>query len=80
MDNSRRIDIDKIEKLKEKVNPTIVDNLGPKQLQNAGLYLDTSDGWRAGYTKPTIQARKEKNRLKNKMSRKSRRTNRQRSK
>lgn len=80
MDNSRRIDVDKMEKLKEKVHPTVIDSLGPEKLHNSGLYIDSNDGWRAGYTKQTIEARKEKNRLKNKVARKSRKTNRQRSK
>jgi hypothetical protein len=74
--NKRKLDMEKINKLKEKVNPDIVDNIGPRQLYATELYEDMSGGWRPGYTKPTIEARKEINRRRNKQARISRRINR----
>lgn len=48
---------------------------GPKRLMKMGL-LEDKFSWRAGFTKPTIESRKAKNRKKNKLARKARRANR----
>lgn len=50
-------------------------NLGPKRKFQLGL-LNTPNQWRIGYTKPTLEKRKEKRRKKNKMARMARKTNR----
>jgi len=69
-------DIQAIEsKYQFKANSKITElkKLGPEKLFKLGYAHDLS-GWRSGYTKPTIEARKEKNRAKNKLSRKARRS------
>jgi hypothetical protein len=48
----------------------IISGFGPKRLNKHGLLVD--DGWRAGYTKQTIEKRKNKNRSKEKNRRKVR--------
>ena len=73
---NRKIDPEIEEKLKEKIPANVFNNIGPKQLYNMEAFLDMSGGWRAGYTKPTIEARKKQNRMKNKSARKSRKINR----
>ena len=49
--------------------------LGPKELNRLELSFNLN-GWRSGYTKPTIKSKKLKNRARNKIARKSRRDNR----
>lgn len=52
-----------------------VMSFGPKKLKRMGV-LEADKGWRDGYTKQTIEKRKETRRKKNKMARKARRANR----
>lgn len=73
---NRKINEDVKEKILEKVPEDVFNNFGPKTLFRMEAFSDMSGGWRAGHTKPTVESRKEKNRMKNKVARKSRRINR----
>lgn len=50
-------------------------SMSPKRLFLLGLD-EEADGWRQGYTKPTIEKRKSANRKKNKQAKQARRINR----
>jgi len=52
-----------------------VISLGPKKLKKLNTFEDPN-GWRAGYTKPTVMKKKLNNKKKNKEARKARRKNR----
>lgn len=54
-------------------------NMGPQKLFKLGLTEDVQ-GWRSGYTKPTLASRKKERRAKNKLARKARKVNRHNSK
>lgn len=56
-------------------NIVYIMSLPPKKQFKMGITVDTN-GWRAGYTKPTLESRTEKRRRKNKAARISRRNNR----
>ena len=42
--NKRKLDTDRINKLKEKIESDIIDNIGPRQLYQTELYDDMSGG------------------------------------
>lgn len=52
-----------------------IKRMNPEKIFKSGLAV-TSDGWREGYTKPSLESRKTKRRAKNKLARKSRKENR----
>lgn len=58
---------------KEILKQKWIDSLTPKQKYLKGFQ---PIGWRQGFTKPTLEARKASRRIKNKASRKSRKINR----
>lgn len=60
-------------------NVAYILSLPPKKIFKMGLAVDP-DGWRAGYTKPTLEKRKQERRKKNKSARTARRENNRRSK
>jgi len=51
-----------------------IRSLGPKKLHK--MELTVGDGWRAGYTKETVEKKTMKRRKANKIARKNRKTNR----
>ena len=69
-----------VEKIKKEYNISDDEALkyllkhGPKQLFKMNMFNDKG-GWRAGYTKPTLEARKTERRKKNKLARKARKLN-----
>lgn len=71
---ARRVDADIIQVYLEKgVSLQHLVDLGPKKWFTMGLVDDDhKDGWRAGFTLPTIEARRNKRRLKNKLARQAR--------
>ena len=64
-------------KYKQEANNRVSElkDMKPKRLFKLGLAA-ASDGWREGYTKQSIEKRSESRRMRNRIARKSRRTNR----
>lgn len=78
-------DSEQVKEIEQKFGSQAVNNvayilsLPPKKIFKMNLAVDPS-GWRAGYTKPTLEKRKQERRKKNKAARIARRSNNRRSK